>query len=257
MGAFLSASANPHLAVKERRRSSLDGTKQTAVKIAKDMKRLTTAAAKLKLKSKARPVTIVKSVSADAILEEKKEQQQPVVNHLIKPEPKPEPIPVPAIQRETRSAYKLSDLCVALGHYIQRKNAHLTNPSETIQWFRVADRALQLNGWTLSSFICESHIVFTYVLMRKALEMFECKNLLDIKQLFFMCLYISYTYNANEISYPLKPFLVYKDRVSFWDNCISLSMCMTEEMLELNQDHVHYCKVLRELRVHTASSTKH
>jgi len=184
MGAFLSASANPHLAVKERR-SSLDGTKQTAVKIAKDMKRLTTAAAKLKLKSKARPVTIVKSVSADAILEEKKEQQ-PVVNHLIKPEPTPEPIPAPAIQRETRSAYKLSDLCVALGHYIQRKNAHLTNPSETIQWFRVADRALQLNGWTLSSFICESHIVFTYVLMRKALEMFECKNLLDIKQLFFI-----------------------------------------------------------------------
>jgi len=257
MGAFLSASANPHLAVKERRRSSLDGTKQTAVKIAKDMKKLTTAAAKLKLKSKGRSATIVKSVSADAILEEQKEQQQPILARTINPEPRPEPLPEPAIQKETRYAYKLSDLCIALGHYIQRKNALLTNPAEAIHWLRIADRALQLNGWTLSSFICESHIVFTYVLMRKALDMFECKNLLDIKQLFFMCLYISYTYNANEISYPLKPFLVYKDRVSFWDNCISLSMCMTGEMLELNQDHVYYCKVLRELRVHAPSTAKH
>jgi len=242
MGAFLSASANPHLAVKSKRRSSLDGTKSAAAKIAKDMKKLTTAAAKLKLKSK--PVKIVKSASADAILEEEKKEQNEI---------KPEPLPEPVVRKETRTEYRLSDLCIALGHYIHRSTTHLSGATEVVQWIRVADRALQLNGWTLSSFICESHVVFTYSLMCRALEMFNCKNTLDVKQLFFMCLYISYTYNANEISYPLKPFLVYKDRVSFWDNCVSLSMSMTGEMLRLNQDHVHYCKILRELRTHAAN----
>ena len=245
MGAFLSASANPHLAVKSRRRSSLDGTKSAAFKIAKDMKKLTTAAAKLKLKSK--PVKIVKSASADAILEEEKKKKEQ--NNQIKPEP----LPVPIVRKETRTEYRLSDLCIALGHYIHRRSAYLSGPTEVVQWIRVADRALQLNGWTLNSFICESHVVFTYSLMCRALEMFSCKNSLDVKQLFFMCLYISYTYNANEISYPLKPFLVYKDRVAFWDNCVSLSMSMTGEMLRLNQDHVHYCKILRELRTHAAN----
>lgn len=244
MGAFLSASANPHLAVKSRRRSSLDGTKSAAFKIAKDMKKLTTAAAKLKLKSK--PVKIVKSASADAILEEEKKKEQ---NNQIKPEP----LPVPVIRKETRTEYRLSDLCIALGHYIHQRSSYLSAPTEVVQWIRLADRSLQLNGWTLNSFICESHIVFTYSLMCRAMEMFNCKNALDVKQLFFMCLYISYTYNANEISYPLKPFLVYKDRVAFWDNCVSLSMSMTGEMLRLNQDHVHYCKTLRELRTHAAN----
>lgn len=246
MGAFLSASVNPHLAVKSSRQSSLDGTKSGGLKlkIAKDMKKLTTAASKLKLKSK--PVKIVKSASADAILEEEKKE----LNSQIKPEP----LPVPAVRRETRSEYRLSDLCIALGHYVHKKYAYLSGPTEVVQWIRMADRALQLNGWTLSSFICESHIVFTYSLMCRALEMFNCKNTPDVKQLFFMCLYISYTYNANEISYPLKPFLVYKDRSAFWDNCISLSMSMTGEMLRLNQDHVHYCRILRELRTHAPAN---
>lgn len=244
MGAFLSASANPHLAVKSKRRSSLDGTKSAACKIAKDMKKLTTAAAKLKLKSKS--VKIVKSASADAILEEEEKKQQ--CNQI-----KPEPLPVPVIRKETRSEYRLSDLCIALGHYIHQTSDHLSGPTDVVQWIRIADRALQLNGWTLNSFICESHVVFTYSLMCRALEMFNCKNALDVKQLFFMCLYISYTYNANEISYPLKPFLVYKDRLAFWDNCVSLSMSMTGEMLRLNQDHVHYCKILRELRTYAAN----
>ena len=36
------------------------------------------------------------------------------------------------------------------------------------------------------------------------------------------CLYLSYSYMGNEISYPLKPFLVETDKEKFWDRCVTI-----------------------------------
>ena len=36
------------------------------------------------------------------------------------------------------------------------------------------------------------------------------------------CLYLSYSYMGNEISYPLKPFLVETDKERFWDRCVGI-----------------------------------
>lgn len=170
-----------------------------------------------------------------------KEQQRGGLPHHI----------VAATQVSERK-WTLTDLLVRLGTYVQNHCAHLTcapAAGEVAMWVRCTDRALQLNGWTVNSFLLESHIVFTYMLIASAFRQgFEVHTLTDIKELVLMCLYISYTYNANEISYPLRPFLVKHDRPAFWDKCTSLSLSSSSNMLRLNQDATFYRDMLSSLK---------
>lgn len=39
----------------------------------------------------------------------------------------------------------------------------------------------------------------------------------DLQAKVLTCLYLSYSYMGNEISYPLKPFLVEESKDKFWD----------------------------------------
>ena len=154
------------------------------------------------------------------------------------------------VQHQPRK-WTLTDLLQTLGSFVQSHCTHLhtvPSASEVAMWVRCADRALQLNGWTINSFLLESHVVFTYMLIAKAFQQFNVRTLTDVKELVLMCLYISYTYNANEISYPLRPFLVKQDRASFWDKCTRLSLGASSEMLRLNQDHTYYHDTLTSLK---------
>lgn len=154
------------------------------------------------------------------------------------------------VQQQPRK-WTLSDLLQTLGSFVQQHCTHLhtvPSASEVAMWVRCADRALQLNGWTINSFLLESHVVFTYMLIAKAFQHFNVRTLTDVKELVLMCLYISYTYNANEISYPLRPFLVKQDRASFWDKCTRLSLGCSSEMLRLNQDPNYYYETLSSLK---------
>ena len=154
------------------------------------------------------------------------------------------------VQQQPRK-WTLSDLLQTLGSFVQQHCTHLhtvPSASEVAMWVRCADRALQLNGWTVNSFLLESHVVFTYMLISKAFQHFHVRTLTDVKELVLMCLYISYTYNANEISYPLRPFLVKQDRASFWDKCTRLSLGASSEMLRLNQDMSYYSETLTSLK---------
>lgn len=147
--------------------------------------------------------------------------------------------------------WTLTDLLQTLGSFVQQHCTHLhtvPSASEVAMWVRCADRALQLNGWTINSFLLESHVVFSYMLIGKAFQQFNVRTLTDVKELVLMCLYISYTYNANEISYPLRPFLVKQDRAAFWDKCTRLSLGASSEMLRLNQDHTFYYDTLSSLK---------
>lgn len=154
------------------------------------------------------------------------------------------------VQQQPRK-WTMSDLLQTLGSFVQQHCTHLhtvPSASEVAMWVRCADRALQLNGWTINSFLLESHVVFTYMLISKAFQHFHVRTLTDVKELVLMCLYISYTYNANEISYPLRPFLVKQDRASFWDKCTRLSLGASSEMLRLNQDVSYYSETLSSLK---------
>ena len=256
-------------------------------KLAEDVRRITSAASKLRLhkrKDKVVQTTVVEKPAKESFKEsppavgEKKENEKVVSQTQPPPQVKPKVQQHPAlpdkasttvsstssrghglphhvvaatrVQQQPRK-WTLTDLLQSLGSFVQQHCTHLhtvPSASEVAMWVRCADRALQLNGWTVNSFLLESHVVFTYMLIAKAFQHFNVRTLTDVKELVLMCLYISYTYNANEISYPLRPFLVKQDRALFWDKCTRLSLGASSEMLRLNQDHTYYYETLSSLK---------
>jgi hypothetical protein len=81
---------------------------------------------------------------------------------------------------------------------------------DAVVWLRQADRALLASGWQDTTFINPANVVFLYLLVRDALwrEGAKIETARDLKALLLVCLYLAYTYMGNEISYPLKPFLI-------------------------------------------------
>lgn len=147
--------------------------------------------------------------------------------------------------------WTITELLQNFGLFVQKKCSHVhgaPSASEVAMWVRCADRALQLNGWTINSFLLESHVVFSYMLVASAFEKYEVRTLADTKELVLLCLYVSYTYNANEISYPLRPFLVKHDRPAFWSKCMDISLSCSGMMLRLNRDHKYYQDTLASLK---------
>ena len=233
------------------------------------VRKLTTAVSKVRItkrkdKDKVHPESVVAKEKLHSYGEkpkdEKKKEERSRVRHE-EPATKPKIAPLPSkglpqhIVAATRVAqerkWTLTDLLQNLGTFVQKHCIHLhtvPSASEVGMWVRCADRALQLNGWTVNSFLMESHVVFTYRLLKRAFETFTPKTLADVKELVLMCLYISYTYNANEISYPLRPFLVKQDKVIFWDKCITLSLASSSDMLRLNRDRAFYSEILASLK---------
>ena len=67
------------------------------------------------------------------------------------------------------------------------------------------------------------------------------------------CLYLSYAYMGNEISYPLKPFLVHEaDRERFWDRCVQLVQQHSACMLRVNKDPRYFTEVFCELKAYSS-----
>lgn len=238
------------------------------------VKKITTAAAKLKLHTKRKDKVHVEKKDKPQpekafVREEEAGEKQPVdttttetgkpahQHHVVQPKSAVAPcskgIPqqVLTATRVTERRWTLSELLQNFGVYVQKHCTHLPtipSASEIVMWVRCADRALQLNGWTINSFLLESHVVFTYMLVSMAFQRFSLRTLADVKEIVLMCLYVSYTYNANEISYPLRPFLVKQDRAAFWDKCTTLSLDASSYMLSLNQDRTYYLDVLASLK---------
>lgn len=226
-------------------------------RLAEDVKRLTHAASKWKInfhKRKSSNPRLVRSASFDAGMltkvapsEKLSSQEGPA---------KEAAAPLALLPNRPPKKATLSDVMLCLGRFVHSSTTHLpTRPtvSDVVGWVRQVDRALQLSGWTVNSFLMESHIIFTFVILQAAFEMFTLSSLVDLKEIFYLCLYTSYTYNANEISYPLRPFLVKSDRVAFWDKCVRLSMSVTSHMLRLNQDCVYYKSALDTLLAYHVS----
>lgn len=246
-------------------------------KFAQDMKRLTSAAAKLRIhSSKRKGEKEKKEKQLKQQQQEKEEKTKCDQSEQVRPEsvtcketmigrsgnavvvpqstnekPRlpPDVIAVTRVVKEKK--WPISDLLHCLGLYVLEQAEDLSvKPSvhDIVSWITHADRALQLNGWTVNCFLLESHVIFTYMLLQFAFRRFTVKTITDIKELVLMCLYISYTYNANEISYPLRPFLVKTDRVNFWSKCTELSLSVSRDMLRLNQEKSFYMSHLTSLK---------
>lgn len=65
-------------------------------------------------------------------------------------------------------------------------------------------------------FINPANVVFVYMLVRELVDGEETKET-ELQAAVLTCLYLSYSYMGNEISYPLKPFLVEDSKDKFWD----------------------------------------
>uniref|UniRef100_A0A8C9EN69 Cyclin-dependent kinase 5 activator 1 n=1 Tax=Pavo cristatus TaxID=9049 RepID=A0A8C9EN69_PAVCR len=53
---------------------------------------------------------------------------------------------------------------------------------------------------------------------------------------------------GNEISYPLKPFLVESCKEAFWDRCLSIIDLMSPKMLQVNADPHFFTQVFADLK---------
>jgi cyclin-dependent kinase 5 activator 1 len=85
------------------------------------------------------------------------------------------------------------------------------------------------------AFINPANVVFVYMLVRDLVEEeIECEQ--DLQAVVLTCLYLSYSYMGNEISYPLKPFLV-ED-----------SKGLSSNMLRINAEPGYFTEIFTELK---------
>ncbi|XP_046868481.1 cyclin-dependent kinase 5 activator 1 isoform X2 [Drosophila willistoni] len=122
------------------------------------------------------------------------------------------------IPRKTVIQASTSELLKCLGIFLQYKCQRLNNfdAGDVVMWLRAVDRSLLLQGWQDVAFINPANVVFVYMLVRELVDGEETKES-DLQASVLTCLYLSYSYMGNEISYPLKPFLVEDSKEKFWD----------------------------------------
>lgn len=70
----------------------------------------------------------------------------------------------------------------------------------------------------------------------------------ELHATFLTCLYLGYSYLGNEISYPLKPFLVESSRDAFWERALELINRLSGDMLQINTDPHFFTEVFQDLK---------
>ena len=157
-----------------------------------------------------------------------------------------------------------SDLLRCFASFVDQRCSHLYkekqrfrfDPRETISWIRIADRALLVQGWQDVAFLNPVNVVFFFMMVRDSLRPVDIHTVYDLQCNIMACLYLAFSYMGNEISYPLKPFLVESNRDVFWQRTISLMSQLSGNMLRVNQDARFFTELFYELKsynVHLAN----
>lgn len=173
-----------------------------------------------------------------------------------KPPPPPPPAPQAAPPAPGGSPRRVivqastGELLRCLGDFVCRRCYRLKelSPGELVGWFRGVDRSLLLQGWQDQAFITPANLVFVYLLCRESLRGDELASAAELQAAFLTCLYLAYSYMGNEISYPLKPFLVEPDKERFWQRCLRLIQRLSPQMLRLNADPHFFTQVFQDLK---------
>ncbi|XP_056607694.1 cyclin-dependent kinase 5 activator 1a [Triplophysa dalaica] len=142
-----------------------------------------------------------------------------------------------------------SELLRSLGEFLCRRCYRLKrlSPADPVLWLRSVDRSLLLQGWQDQGFITPANVVFLYVLCREVISA-EVSSERELQAELLTCLYLSYSYMGNEISYPLKPFLVETDKDAFWNRSLAIINRMSSKMLQLNSDPHYFTQVFADLK---------
>jgi cyclin-dependent kinase 5 activator 1 len=98
------------------------------------------------------------------------------------------------------------------------------------------------------AFINPANVVFVYMLVRELVheDDVDCEQYLHAVVL--TCLYLSYSYMGNEISYPLKPFFVEGNKDKFWDRCLLIVNRLSHSMLRINAEPGFFTEIFTELK---------
>lgn len=86
-----------------------------------------------------------------------------------------------------------------------------------------------------------------YLLCREAVDE-DMSSEQELHATFLTCLYLGYSYLGNEISYPLKPFLVESSRDAFWERVLELIDRLSADMLRINADPHFFTEVFQDLK---------
>ena len=86
-----------------------------------------------------------------------------------------------------------------------------------------------------------------YLLCREAVDE-DTSSEQELHATFLTCLYLAYSYLGNEISYPLKPFLVESSRDAFWERALELIDRLSADMLRINTDPHFFTDVFQDLK---------
>ncbi|XP_063901955.1 cyclin-dependent kinase 5 activator 1-like [Zophobas morio] len=157
-------------------------------------------------------------------------------------------VPVAAPKKTVIQA-STSELLKCLGMYLHTKCYKLRDfqAGDAVMWLRTVDRSLLLQGWQDVAFINPANVVFVYMLVRDLVEEeIECEQ--DLQAVVLTCLYLSYSYMGNEISYPLKPFLVEDSKEKFWDRCLDIVNRLSSNMLRINAEPGYFTEIFTELK---------
>ncbi|CAD6996951.1 cyclin-dependent kinase 5 activator 1 [Ceratitis capitata] len=153
------------------------------------------------------------------------------------------------IPRKTVIQASTSELLKCLGIFLHYRCKKLKNfeAGDAVMWLRAVDRSLLLQGWQDVAFINPANVVFVYMLIRELVNGEETKES-DLQASVLTCLYLSYSYMGNEISYPLKPFLVEDSKDKFWERCLTIVNRLSSKMLKINAEPGFFTEVFTELK---------
>jgi len=141
------------------------------------------------------------------------------------------------------------ELLRCLGEFLCKrcsKVKELTS-NEVILWFRNVDRTLLLQGWQDHGFITPANLVFVYLLVRETVTD-VVDNARELHGTFLTCLYLAYSYIGNEISYPLKPFMVDANADAFFERSLDVINKLSGKMLQINMDPHFFTEVFQDLK---------
>lgn len=148
-----------------------------------------------------------------------------------------------------------AELLRCLGEFVCRrcKLVPSLDPSDVISWLQGVDRSLLMQGWQDINFIMPSSVVFVYMLCREMVPE-DVTSTFEVQCIVLTCLYMSYSYMGNEISYPLRPFLIETERFAFWSRCCRIMDKMSHNMLRINNDPQFFTLLIRDLKSYNCGS---
>lgn len=158
-------------------------------------------------------------------------------------------------QKKTIIQASTSELLKCLGEFLCRRCRKISSlqTSDIGNWLRMIDRSLMFQGWQEVGFINPANLVFVYMLLRDLVNE-NTNDLQELKAVVLTCMYLSYSYMGNEISYPLRPFLVESSRDNFWNRCVFIMNHMSEKMLRINSDPLFFTLIFSELKAFTVEA---